>query len=399
MEQNCIVWGAGNYGRRLIPILTENGYTIKAFCDSNTKLTGVEGYKIISVEQAGKICSANRDLTVVIGIFDMAVVEEVKRTIKTEFPQNTKIQIGRDIQRSFENRMLLENYQKMIFRWKVNLEESFSVWLDHVMDEVEYHVRNDADCRGGMHEHFIRCRKNHAFTHRDVLRRVKAGDTVMDIGCGLALKYGAELESGGKVQLVPVDALAHFYNILDGRIGELKEDCRHRFGLFEFLGNQFGRNYADYIIINNALDHCIDPWRSLVECLYVLKLGGRMYLNHKRAEAVYEGWTGLHKWNIDCFHGELLIWNKENAVNVTEKLKEFAEVSVRYDDSIEIREDQNIGVEIVKKRDFELSDFLDMHQENDILTKFIDKLMEKLAADSGAFFRMLEQADFGETTV
>lgn len=188
------------------------------------------------MEQAGKICSANRDLTVVIGIFDMAVVEEVKRTIKTEFPQNTKIQIGRDIQRSFENRMLLENYQKMIFRWKVNLEESFSVWLDHVMDEVEYHVRNDADCRGGMHEHFIRCRKNHAFTHRDVLRRVKAGDTVMDIGCGLALKYGAELESGGKVQLVPVDALAHFYNILDGRIGGLKEDCRHRFGLFEFLG-------------------------------------------------------------------------------------------------------------------------------------------------------------------
>lgn len=40
MEQNCIVWGAGNYGRRLIPILTENEYTIKAFCDSNTKLTG-----------------------------------------------------------------------------------------------------------------------------------------------------------------------------------------------------------------------------------------------------------------------------------------------------------------------------------------------------------------------
>lgn len=380
-------------------MLKKEGYAIKAFCDIDAELSGekIEGYRIISVEQAKEICSADRDLTVVIGIFDMAVVEEVKKTIKAEFAQDTKVQTGRDIQRSFENRMLQENYQKMVFQWEVNLEEYFPVWLDHVMGEVEYHVRSDADCRGGMHEHFIRCRKNHAFTHKDVLQRVKAGDTVMDIGCGLALKYGEELEGGGKIHLVPVDALAHFYNILDGRIGGYKENRRHRFGLFEFLGNQFGRDYADYIIINNALDHCIDPWRSLVECLYVLKPGGRMYLNHRRAEAVYEGWAGLHRWNIDCFQGELLIWNKENAVNVTEELKGFAEVSVRYDDSVIIREDQNVEVEIVKERDFELSAFLDMRQENDILTRFIDKLMEKLAADSGSFSRMLEQADFGET--
>lgn len=70
---------------------------------------------------------------------------------------------------------------------------------------------------------------------------------------------------------------------------------------------------------------------------------------------------------------------------------------MRYDDSVIIREEQNVEVEIVKKRDFDLGGFLDMRQENDILTKFIDKLMEKLASDSGSFFRMLEQADFGET--
>lgn len=94
----------------------------------------------------------DRDLTVVIGIFDMAVVEEVKRTIEAGFAQDTKVQIGRDIQRSFENGMLQENYQKMVFQWEVNLEEYFPVWLDHVMGEVEYHVKSDADCRGGMHE-------------------------------------------------------------------------------------------------------------------------------------------------------------------------------------------------------------------------------------------------------
>lgn len=100
----------------------------------------------------------------VIGIFDMAIVEEIKRTIKDEFAQDTKVQTGRDIQCSFENRMLQENYQKMVFQWGVNLEEYFPVWLDYVMGEVEYHVRNDVDCCGGMHEHFIRCRKNHAFS-------------------------------------------------------------------------------------------------------------------------------------------------------------------------------------------------------------------------------------------
>ena len=69
-----------------------------------------------------------------------------------------------------------------------------------------------------------------------------------------------------------------------------------------------------------------------------------MYLNHRRAEAVYENWSGLHRWNMDCCDGNFLIWNKENAVNVTENLKDYAEIRVRYDDSVHIRERQNVGV-------------------------------------------------------
>lgn len=119
-----------------------------------------------------------------------------------------------------------------------------------------------------------------------------------------------------------------------------------------------------------------------------------MYLNHRRAEAVYENWAGLHKWNLDCRDGDFLIWNKENVVNVTESLKDYAEVYVRYDESVHARERQNVGVELIKKRNFELGDFLDLTNENIYLTKFIDKLMERLALSSKAFSLMLENADF-----
>lgn len=399
MKQNCIVWGAGNYGRRLIPMLKEEGYAITAFCDTNAEMTGkyIEEYEIISPKQAEEMCRTDRNLTVIIGIFDTDAVEEVRETIQGNFEKDTKIQTGHHIQDSFENRMLLTYHQNMVFQWEVDLEKYFLAWLDNMMSEVEYWVRDVADTQGERHEYYVRCAENHRFTHRDILRRVKAGEIVMDIGCGLVSKFGEELENGGKVRLVPVDALAHYYNILNGRMRDsLGKNTSCRFGLFEFLGNIFGGNYADYIIIDNALDHCIDPWRSLVECLYVLKTDGRMYLNHRRAEAVYEGWTGLHKWNVDCSDGKLLIWNKENAVNVTERLKGFAEVYVNYDDSVSVRECQNVGVEIVKKKEFELSSFFDMQKENGILTKFIEKLMAKLALDGREFLCMLEQADYAE---
>lgn len=364
MHQKCIIWGAGNYGRRLAAMLERERYTVVAFCDINADLAGkdIEGHETITVETASEMCRADRTLAVIIGIFDLDVVEEVKSIIRDKFTKDTEVKIGRDIQDIFENRMLKEYHQYMTFKWNVDLEKCFLIWLDNVMSEVEYWVKDVADYRGKRHGYNVKCRKNNIFTHKDICQRVKVGEIVMDIGCGLISRFGNQLNCSGTVQLIPVDALAHFYNIINDKIQDgFKKDYVCHFGLFEFLGNIFGRNYADYIIVDNALDHCIDPWRSLVECLYVLKPGGHMYLNHRRAEAVYEGWSGLHKWNIDCDAGNLLIWNKENAVNVTENLTGFAEINVKYDDSVSSRECQNVGVEIVKKRDFELGSFWDEH--------------------------------------
>lgn len=397
MEKKCIVWGAGDYGRRLIPMLNSEGYTIIAFCDRKAELEGKEtnGYKIISIEKVAEMCRTDQELSVVIGIFDFETVKEVKKTIPDIFGKNVKIKAGHDIQDAYENRFLKMFHQNMVFKWEVDLEKYFSTWLDNLESEIEYWVKNVADKRGNRHTYNIRCRENNRFTHKDILRRVKENEIVMDIGCGLVSKFGDQLHDGGAVKLVPVDALAHFYNIINNRIQDgYKKDYVCHFGLFEFLGSTFGRNYADYIIVENALDHCIDPWRSLIECLYVLKLEGRMYLNHRRAEAVYENWSGLHKWNIDCCDGKFIIWNKENTVNVTENLKDYIEIHMSYDDSVCTREYQNVGVELIKKRDFELNCFLDLSNDNMILTRFIDKLMERLALNSEIFLHMLESADF-----
>lgn len=89
-----------------------------------------------------------------------------------------------------------------------------------------------------------------------------------------------------------------------------------------------------------------------------------------------------------------MIWNKENAVNVTEKLKDYAEIHVRYDQSVHVRECQNVSVEIIKKRDFGLGDFFDLCSENIVLTRFVDKLMEQLALNSSVFLKLLENASF-----
>ncbi len=397
MEKKCIVWGAGDYGRRLIPMLNSEKYTILAFCDRNTELEGkeIDRYKVVSIEKAAELCQADRELTMIIGIFDFKVVEEVRKTVQDYFGRNVKIKTGHDIQDIYENRLLKACHQNMIFKWEVDLEKYIPVWLDNLGSEIEYWVRDVVDVKGKSHGYHTMCRENDRFTHKDIKKKVKNNEIVMDIGCGLVSKYGERLDGGDTINLVPVDALAHFYNVINGRIQDgYKKDYECHLGLFEFLGNTFGRNYADYIIVENALDHCIDPWRSLIECLYVLKVDGCMYMSHRRAEAVYENWSGLHKWNIDCCDKNFLIWNKENAVNVTEKLKDYAEIHVRYDQSVHVRECQNVSVEIIKKRDFGLGDFFDLCSENIVLTRFVDKLMEQLALNSSVFLKLLENASF-----
>lgn len=396
MCEKCIIWGAGSYGKRLSEWVTEElNYEIAAYCDMDIEKIGrkVGKYEIISVEDAADMCCRDKRLAVIVGVFDFAVCKKIEGMIKNRFPDDICVIIGHDIQNQVENKKIEEYHRDMVFRWEIDFEEQFGIWIDNIMSEVEYWVNNAADNRERYLDYYLNGRKNRAFLHKYILPEIKGGEVVMDIGCGLISRFGDRLNDGSAIKLIPVDALAHFYNYIIGRISEgLKQDYFCHFGLFEFMGHIFGKDYADYIIISNALDHCIDPWKSLIGCLYVLKQGGRMYLSHRRAEAVYEDWTGLHRWNIDCKDDDFLIWNKENAVNVTEKLRGYADVHVWYDDAENKRIDQMLDVEIVKKEELRLEDFFDIQEENRILSWCIGELMKKIASDSRSFFDLLDRA-------
>jgi len=173
-----------------------------------------------------------------------------------------------------------------------------------------------------------------------------------------------------------------------------KEEYKCKFGMFEFMSNFFERDYADLIIINNALDHCIDPYRSLIECYQVLKKDGCLHMEHTRAAAVYENWSGLHKWNIDCINGEFVIWNYEHAVNISEVLKDSAEVVVSYDEQEIDRASQIITIDIYKRKEIDLLQFIDKESEERILLMCIDRLMLKQAKDSIEFYKLLNGVSF-----
>lgn len=75
-------------------------------------------------------------------------------------------------------------------------------------------------------------------------------------------------------------------------------------------------------------------------------------------------------------------------------LSKVAEIHIEWDESIPIREHQNITAEIIKSADFELSDFIDTKKDAIILTKCIGRLMERLAEESTSFYEMIRQTQF-----
>ncbi|MDE5823621.1 MAG: methyltransferase domain-containing protein, partial [Lachnospiraceae bacterium] len=189
--------------------------------------------------------------------------------------------------------------------------------------------------------------------------------------------YGNKV-ADGTLKLFAVDPLAYFYNKINEKSVKA-EKGQVQFGLLEFLSAFYQKNSVDVIIVDNAMDHCIDPFKSILECLAVIRAGGILTMKHRRCEAVYEGYTGLHKWNMDVNDdNEFIIWNKENLINVNRSIADFAEMNV-YLRKSDKRKDEFIEIEIEKKRMFDIDYFYNTEEEHQRMGKIIQLIMMKLS--------------------
>ena len=193
--------------------------------------------------------------------------------------------------------------------------------------------------------------------------------------CGLAPRFGNLLSNGKNVRIIRVDPLSFFYNKINERYakGEL-DKCQ--FGMFEYAAQYYSEGSMDSVIINNALDHCIDPYKSILELLTVLKNDGVIYMKHNRAEGINNGYCGLHQWNLDYnSQGDFLIWNDENAINITQQLKNIAEVHIECNSNAD-RNAQYVVTKIRKIKKFNLYEYISEQDEINGLSHINMKLFE-----------------------
>lgn len=153
---------------------------------------------------------------------------------------------------------------------------------------------------------------------------------ILDVGCALSYMLGTK--SGNRqLDVTYVDPLAPFYNrLLDKYAPDMP---RISFGMSETLTATFEEESVDFIHIRNSLDHSALPMEGIVQCLACLKPGGILYLNHFVNEALNEAYRGFHQYNINEKAGDLVIWNKDEEINVTKKLRGVSKVKTSLTES------------------------------------------------------------------
>lgn len=106
-------------------------------------------------------------------------------------------------------------------------------------------------------------------TKWDINELVRDGDNIiLEIGCGEG-NSGKNLKEQGKaVEVVGVEKVPEIAEIAKTKID--KVICAD----VEFLKLPFSKEYFDYVIIGDVLEHLYDPWMVVSELRQYLKRGG-----------------------------------------------------------------------------------------------------------------------------
>lgn len=372
MKAQYIIYTAGKMAVNIKNYALDLGLEIIGFYDNNIGIQGklVDGLKIFSTDELFHCVEENLIDGFIIGtkVYEKEVIEE----IANRFKNKVRVIKSDEVQKKYWDNIAVPMRENLDERYYVCYSKQIEIWIYNLMSEVEYWI--DV-CKNKKEVNQIRYSMIHKEFHCERLhKKIELDSIVIDAGCGICSKYGKK-----GVKLISLDPLAYFYNVINNKLH--MTDNEIIFGLFEFVSSYFESDYADIILIDNALDHCIDPFRSIIECLTILKKDGILSMRHRRGEAVYEGYTGLHKWNIDVDNsGCFIIWNKNNKINISKILSEIVQIEVFFKDNVG-RERDYLDINIIKKRDFKKEDFFDIKEESKLLSEVVNKMMKYFAEE------------------
>lgn len=207
----------------------------------------------------------------------------------------------------------MDNFLSEVVFWKTQVATPGSMYWNHYIDRISvkefYSNRINNDC-------------------------IKEDTVILDVGCGICSQYGTTF-NGKNLNIIGIDPLAYFYNDINRKYLNKHTEIKRKdveFGMFELLSYNFSENYADYILIDNALDHCIDPVAAIIESLKVLKINGVLSTAHHVNEAYKAFYSDLHQWNIYCDeNNEFVLWNTDNYISVSNMLKDYVDIEISID--------------------------------------------------------------------
>ncbi len=148
---------------------------------------------------------------------------------------------------------------------------------------------------------------------------------ILDVGAGPVTPLG-KVHPRRRIAITASDALAHEYDAVLARAG-VDPPVRTVFAEGERLVQTFGTEGFDIVHCGNALDHHHDPIVAVEQMLAVARPAGLVLLNHYVDEGISQRYLGMHQWNITVRADHLVIWNRAHVHDVTELLRDRAEVT------------------------------------------------------------------------
>lgn len=374
IKGNIYIWGMSNRGRQVEKVLAEDGIKICGFIDT---------YNPDAIKPKEFFMSNHDDSVIIIASNRPDFVNEITSEIK-KANYSGRVITSYDFHHQYEIPYFSEHAEH---KYEIDFESKMHVWFDNFLSEVKFWQIEVAKPGSHYWTHYQNRISPKEFRGY-IENRVKQGDIVLDVGCGICSQYGDLLKDNSKINLIGIDPLAPFYNQIndvyfDAVSKQESERVKVKFGMFELLSVMLGENYADYILIDNALDHCIDPFSAVVECLKTLKIGGMLVTSHHIDEAYKAFYSDLHQWNICADqNNDFVFWNSQNYININKHLSEYVdiEINVIHRETLE----QPYGCVVCylkKKKDLPIELSADLRQRSGFV---IAEMMEKMSSTSYA---------------